>query len=156
MVEENELSGGTTQVRLTCTAAGTGSGTGTEHPATADTDENEAWDEWQQDILNDEDSDHTEDLDSDSGAARTVSSRTRNTRSVPKQKIRIATFFNKHTQSNNKRKRALTLEDISGDSPEDTDDDREDGTSQGQSRQRPHSREVKTGNHRKMNKKKRE
>ena len=60
-----------TQVRLTCTAAGTGSGTGTEHPATADTDENEAWDEWQQDMLNDEDSNHTEDLDSDSGAIHT-------------------------------------------------------------------------------------
>ena len=51
MVEENGLSGGTTQVRLTYTAAGTGSGTGTERSATADTNENEAWEEWQQDML---------------------------------------------------------------------------------------------------------
>ena len=81
--------------------------------------------------------------------------RTRSTRSAPKQKVRIATFFNKQNQKQNKRKRAPTLEEISGDSSEDTDDDSEDGTSQGQSRQQPHSRKVKTGNHRKMKKKKR-
>ena len=106
-------------------------------------------------MLNDEDSDHAEDLGSDSSAATTALTGARSTRSVPKQKARIATFFNKQNQKQNKRKRAPTLEEISGDSSEDTDDDSEDGTSQGQSRQQPHSREVKTGNHRKMKKKKR-
>ena len=66
MAEENELSGGTTQVRTTCPAAGKGSGTGTALLATEDTEGNEAWEEWQQDMRNDDDSDHAEDPDSDS------------------------------------------------------------------------------------------
>ena len=104
-------------------------------------------------MLNDEDSDHTEDLDSDSGAARTVSSRTRNTRSAPKQKIRIATFFNKHTQSNKKRKRHATLEEVIGDLSENTDEDSDDNTTPERAQQQPPSR-VTTGNHRKGQKKK--
>ena len=47
----------------------------------------------------------------------------RNTRSAPKQKIHIATFFNKHTQSQNKRKRPVTLEEVIGDSADEDSDD---------------------------------
>ena len=151
--EENELSGGTRTVPSAWSAAGTGSGTRAASQTT-DNEANAAWEEWQQDMCNDEDSDHAEDLDSDSSAATTALTRTRSTRSAPKQKVRIATFFTKQNQSQNKRKQTLTLEEITGDSSEDTDEDSEDGAPQGQSRQRSHSREA-TGNHRKMKKKKR-
>ena len=74
----------------------------------------------------------------------------RNTRSAPKQKIRIATFFNKHTQSQNKRKRPVTLEEIIGDS---TDEDSDDNNTPERTQQQPLSCAT-TGNHRKVRKKK--
>ena len=151
--EEDELSGGTRAAPSAWSAAGTGAGTSAASQTT-DNEANAAWEEWQQDVHNDEDSDHAEDLDSNDSAATTAPARMSNTRSAPKQKVRIATFFNKQVQLHNKRKRPLTLEEIIGDSSEDEDDDSDNNAKHEQNQQRSHPREM-TGNHRKMKKKRR-
>ena len=105
-------------------------------------------------IRNDESSDHAEDASGSesSSAVSTAHNRMRNTRSAPKQKIRIATFFNKHTQSQNKRKRPVTLEEVIGDS---TDEDSDDNNMPERTRtQRQPLSRATTGNHRKAKKKK--
>ena len=134
----------------------TGMGFGARAESKSD-EENAAWEEWQADILNDEDSDHAEDLSGSksNSADGTVTDRARNTRSTPKQKIRIATFFNKHTQSQNKLKRPITLEEVIGDVSDSTDEDSEDNTTPERTQQQAQS-SARTGNHRKAKKKKKE
>ena len=155
MTEEQEMAGDIAGNSQTWSEAGTGSGM---RPITVESksdEENAAWEEWQADILNDEGSDHAEDLSGSksNSADRTVTDRARKTRSTPKQKIRIATFFNKHTQSQNKLKRPITLEEVIGDVSDSTDEDSEDNTTPERTQQQAQS-SARTGNHRKAKKKK--
>ena len=157
MAEEQEKAGDNSGDLQTWSEAGTGSCTNTHATTTGSTrdESNEAWEEWQEDIRNDESSDHAEDFSgSESSSAVSIGpNRVRKTRSAPKQKIRIATFFNKHTQSQNKRKRPVTLEEIIGDTSENTDEDSNDNVTPERTQQQPQSSTM-TGNHRKAKKKK--
>ena len=155
MAEEKEKAGDISGDLQTWSEAGKGSGTNTQ-PTTAESpnnEENAAWEEWQEDIRNDEDSEEDSSGSESSSAVSTDPNTVRNTRSAPKQKIRIATFFNKHTQSHNKRKRPVTLEGVIGDLSENTDEDSDESTTPERTQQQAQSC-AKAANHRKVRKKK--
>ena len=130
MAEEKEMAGDTVGDLQTWSEADMSSGTQPVTTRPTSEEENEAWAEWQEDIRNDEDSDHAEDISGSKSSTvdRTAPNRVRNTRNAPKQKIRIATFFNKHTHTQNKRKRRVTLEEVIGDTSESTDEDSDNNT----------------------------
>ena len=154
MAEEQEMAGDTVGDLQTWSEACTGPGTQPVTTRPTSEEENAAWAEWQEDIRNDEDSDHAEDISGSKSSTvdRTAPNRVRNTRNAPKQKIRIATFFNKHTHTQNKRKRRVTLEEVIGDTSESTDEDSDNNTTPERTQQ-PQSRAT-TGDHRKAKKKK--
>ena len=154
MAEEKEMAGDIPGELQTWSEAGTGSGMQPVTTRSTSEEENAAWVEWQEDIRNDDDSDHAEDFSgsTSSSADSTAPNRVRNTRNAPKQKIRIPTFFNKHTHTQNKRKRRVTLEEVIGDTSESTDEDSDNNTTPERTQQ-PQSRAT-TGDHRKAKKKK--
>ena len=152
MAEEKEMAGDISGNLQTWSEAGNGSGTNTQPTTTGSTnnEENAAWEEWQEDVRNDEGSEEDSSGGESSSAVSTAPNRVRKTRSARKQKICIATFFDKHTQSQNKRKRPETLEEVIGES---TDEDSDDSTTPERTQQQTQSC-AKTGNHRKGKKKK--
>ena len=88
MAEEKEKAGDISGDLQTWSEAGKGSGTNTQ-PTTAgspNNEENAAWEEWQEDIRNDEGSEEDSSGSESSSAVSTTPNRVRNTRSAPQTK----------------------------------------------------------------------